>query len=76
MKVKLLVLAGVAGLSICATAPRALAQDAAAKPRYGSFGLELQLMDRSVKPGDSFFDYALGTWLRDYPIPADKTAAG
>ena len=50
--------------------------ETAAKPRYGSFGLELQLMDRSVKPGDSFFDYALGTWLRDYPIPSDKTGAG
>jgi endothelin-converting enzyme/putative endopeptidase len=58
-----------------ATAATAQAQPAG-KPRYGSFGLELQLMDRSVKPGDSFFDYALGTWLRDYPIPADKTGAG
>ena len=73
MKMKLLVLAGVAGLAISASAS---AQSVAAAPRYGSFGLELQLMDRSVKPGDSFFDYALGTWLRDYPIPADKTGAG
>jgi endothelin-converting enzyme/putative endopeptidase len=45
-------------------------------PRYGDFGLELQNMDRSVKPGDDFYDYALGTWLRDHPIPADKTGAG
>ena len=73
MKMKLLVLAGVAGLAISASAS---AQSVAAAPRYGSFGLELQLMDRSVKPGDSFFDYALGTWLRDYPIPVDKTGAG
>jgi endothelin-converting enzyme/putative endopeptidase len=76
MKMKLLVLAGVAGLAISAGASPSFAQDSAAKPRYGSFGLELQLMDRTVKPGDSFFDYALGTWLRDYPIPADKTGAG
>ena len=48
----------------------------AAAPKYGSFGLELKDMDRNVKPGDSFFDYALGTWLRDHPIPADKTGAG
>ena len=48
----------------------------AAPPKYGSFGLELKDMDRNVKPGDSFFDYALGTWLRDHPIPADKTGAG
>ena len=25
-----------------------------------------QLMDRSVKPGDSFYDYALGTWLKTH----------
>jgi endothelin-converting enzyme/putative endopeptidase len=76
MKMKLLVLAGAAGMAIVAGSPAAMAAEASAKPRYGSFGLELQLMDRSVKPGDSFFDYALGTWLRDYPIPADKTGAG
>ena len=48
----------------------------AGAPRYGSWGLELQDMDRSVKPGDDFFQYAEGTWLRNHPIPADKTAAG
>ena len=25
-----------------------------------------QLMDRSVKPGDSFYDFALGTWLKNH----------
>ena len=61
-----------------ATALVAMASAAAsaATPKYGSFGLELKDMDRNVKPGDSFFDYALGTWLRDHPIPADKTGAG
>jgi putative endopeptidase len=48
----------------------------AAAPRYGGWGLELQDMDPSVKPGDGFFQYAEGTWLKDHPIPADKTAAG
>jgi endothelin-converting enzyme/putative endopeptidase len=48
----------------------------AAAPRYGSWGLELHDMDRSVKPGDGFFEYAEGTWLKNHPIPADKTAAG
>ena len=48
----------------------------AGAPRYGSWGLELQDMDRSVKPGDGFFQYAEGTWLKNHPIPADKTAAG
>jgi putative endopeptidase len=48
----------------------------AGAPRYGSWGLELQDMDRSVKPGDDFFQFAEGTWLKNHPIPADKTAAG
>jgi endothelin-converting enzyme/putative endopeptidase len=46
------------------------------QPRYAPFGLELKDMDTSVKPGDDFFEYAEGTWLRDHPIPADKSGAG
>ncbi len=45
-------------------------------PRYRPWGLELRNMDRSVKPGDDFYAYAVGTWLRDHPIPADKVGAG
>jgi predicted metalloendopeptidase len=48
----------------------------AAGPRYGTWGLETQNMNTSVKPGDGFFEYAEGTWLKNHPIPADKTAAG
>src|SRR3954454_3140388 len=33
-------------------------------------------MDRSVKPGDDFFDYANGTWLKNTEIPADKSNYG
>ena len=33
-------------------------------------------MDPSVKPGDDFFDYAEGTWLKTHPIPSDKSRAG
>ena len=45
-------------------------------PRYQPWGLELQDMDRSVRPGDDFYAFALGTWLRNHPIPADKAGAG
>ncbi|MBW6523953.1 M13 family metallopeptidase [Sphingomonas sp. RHCKR47] len=55
--------------------PALLAAQAAA-PRYGAWGLELQNMDKSVKPGDDFYAYAEGTWLRDHAIPADKVGAG
>ena len=61
--------------SVLAAAAPAIAQSAPG-PRYAPFGLELKDMDLSVKPGDSFFEYAEGTWLRDHAIPADKTGAG
>src|SRR3569623_1642025 len=33
-------------------------------------------MDLSVKPGDDFFEYANGTWLKENPIPAKETRWG
>ena len=33
-------------------------------------------MDLSVKPGDNFYLYANGTWLKTHPIPASKTRWG
>jgi len=69
MRFRYLVLASTMIAAVPAAAP-------AATPRYAPFGLELQDMDTKVKPGDSFFEYAEGTWLRNHPIPADKTGAG
>jgi putative endopeptidase len=58
-----------------ASAPALLAAQTGA-PRYQPWGLELQNMDTSMKPGDDFYAFALGTWLRDHPIPTDKVGAG
>jgi putative endopeptidase len=33
-------------------------------------------MDLSVKPGDDFFRYANGTWMKNNPVPPDKTRYG
>ena len=33
-------------------------------------------MDMSVKPGDNFYLYANGNWLKNTPIPASKTTWG
>jgi putative endopeptidase len=33
-------------------------------------------MDLSVKPGDNFYQYANGTWIKNTPIPASKTRWG
>lgn len=31
-------------------------------------------MDQSVAPGDDFYLYVNGEWMRDHPVPPDKTA--
>ena len=33
-------------------------------------------MDLSVKPGDNFYLYANGNWIKNNPIPASKTRWG
>ena len=37
----------------------------------GGFGLDLAAMDRSVAPGDDFYRYVNGTWLKTTQIPSD-----
>lgn len=39
-------------------------------------GLDAAGMDPSVKPGDNFFSYANGTWLKQTEIPADRSSYG
>ena len=47
-----------------------------AKPIMGSFGIELANMDESVEPGDDFFRYVNGTWLKEKEIPSDRSRYG
>ena len=44
--------------------------------RFGSWGIDLAGMDRSVKPGDDFFAYVNGNWAKTTPIPADRSSYG
>ena len=39
-------------------------------------GIDVSGMNRSAKPGDDFFDYANGTWLKHTQIPPDKSNYG
>jgi putative endopeptidase len=41
-----------------------------------SHGIDLAGIDRSVAPGDDFFRYANGTWLKTTEIPADRSVWG
>jgi putative endopeptidase len=57
-------------------AAAAVPQPVVPKPTYGTFGFDTAGMDRSVAPGDDFFSYANGTWVKNTPIPADKARYG
>jgi putative endopeptidase len=39
-------------------------------------GLDVAGMDKSVNPGDDFFAYANGNWLKSTPIPPDRSRYG
>lgn len=39
-------------------------------------GIDISLMDKSVKPSDDFFNFVNGTWLKNAEIPADRTRWG
>ena len=63
-----------AALVPAAVAPAPAAS--APKPQYGAFGFDAAGMDRAVTPGNDFFDYANGTWVKNTQIPADKASYG
>jgi endothelin-converting enzyme/putative endopeptidase len=74
-------LAVTAALLLGTAASPLLAQNgqpaaAAGKPRFGDFGVDLSAMDRSVKPGDSFWHFVNGNWDKTTPIAADRSSAG
>uniref|UniRef100_UPI00402A4C7A M13 family metallopeptidase n=1 Tax=Prevotella sp. TaxID=59823 RepID=UPI00402A4C7A len=56
------------GLLLCATG--ALAQGNL------SSGIDLKNLDTSVKPGDDFYHYAAGGWLKSHPLDAEHVQNG
>jgi putative endopeptidase len=67
---------GGAATAQSAKARPAAAAASAAKPQLGTWGVDLAGMDKSVNPGDSFYNYVNGTWDRNTQIPADKSSWG
>jgi putative endopeptidase len=50
--------------------------DPTAAKRYGTWGVEVDKMDPSIKPGDDFFRYVNGKWAATAQIPPDQTRYG
>lgn len=63
-------------VSAQADTPTANNAPAPARPALGTWGVDLGGMDRTVKPGDNFFGFANGQWVRANEIPADKSVWG
>jgi putative endopeptidase len=68
--------ASLLALAACQTSQLQAPQATATAPQFGTFGFDVAGMDRSVSPGQSFFNFANGTWARNTEIPADRANYG
>jgi putative endopeptidase len=62
--------------ALALTAPLMSPGSMTAQQAHTSPALDVAGMDRSVKPGDDFFEYANGTWIKQTEIPADRSTYG
>ncbi len=64
------------GLLVAVLTPLAFAASAPGQPVFGPWGVTLAYMDTGVSPGEDFFRYSNGGWLRSAVIPPDRQFAG
>jgi endothelin-converting enzyme/putative endopeptidase len=63
-------------LSACGQQDAEPIAEQAPPPETLGSGLDLAAMDKSVKPGDDFFAFMNGTWIKETEIPADRSNYG
>lgn len=63
-------------LSACVIPVSAANAASTAKPGLGQWGVDLTSMDTAIRPGDDFFEYVNGTWLKTAKIPDDRASTG
>jgi putative endopeptidase len=78
--VKKLLIGAVALLTISACGQEAAEPEPVAEatpaPAAPTSGIDTSGMDTSVRPGDDFFAYVNGTWVKTNEMPADKSRYG
>ena len=65
-----------AGLAVTVSACRMGEENQAEQAQGSASGINLAAMDKGVKPGDDFFLYANGSWMKNTEIPADRSRIG
>jgi putative endopeptidase len=73
--------AGVSATALALATPAAAqeAADAAIAPptmNFGAWGVDPATIDSTVDPGDDFFAYVNGKWVRENPMPAEYSRFG
>ena len=66
----------LAVLLACAAEKPTARGPASPAPPAATRGVDLAAMDRSVKPGDDFYEFANGAWMRSTEIPPDRSSTG
>ena len=70
----LLIFASAIALSACGTGESNTAEQE--QVQGTGIGIVPASMDKSVKPGDDFYAYANGGWMKSAEIPADRSSIG
>jgi putative endopeptidase len=64
------------GRTASQSTPEPTAEAASPAPAAGAHDIDRAAIDPSIAPGDDFFRYASGTWLKKTEIPADRSSYG
>ena len=73
---KTLWLGAAAAVALLQACPALAAEDLSKAPRLGTWGFDLSGRDPTVTPGQDFYEYANGTYLKSLEIPADRSRFG
>ena len=65
-----------AGLAVTVSACKGGQENKTEQAAVSASGIDLAAMDKGVKPGDDFYAYANGNWMKSTQIPADRSSVG
>jgi predicted metalloendopeptidase len=69
-------LAFLLATAACSQGGKGSGNESAAQTPSTEAGIVSASMDKAVAPGDDFFAYANGNWVKNTPIPADRSGVG